>query len=336
MPAKYPGYSLERDGVTQGLLDRFQYCRQACRYFIDGWEPVGNGGVNVSLWFGTVWHRIMECVHQDAKGKILTFPLKPAGPMMTMLENVAFSVVDAALDEDLPQCFDAENTEEVEEAGQILKMMFPVFMRRYWKTDFACTWVGLEEKFSTPFAGFLLRGMRDGMCAKKPKMPGSRLVEYKTKSRIDADGLQATVLFDQQVHTYGLTSEIDHPGAIIGEVTYHLIRRPGERKGKKETDAEFIERLRKRIVSDPEHYFMRFNIPLTKKHKLRFRAELINRLGEFKAWLEGERPTYRSTGSCVGRNYTCPFVNVCGSEDPDKELEKTCVKREEVFPELDS
>ena len=66
-------YELERDGVTQGLLQKFMSCRMQTRIFLEGWslKSISSVGLN----FGSIIHGISERVYRDIMlRKIKTVP----------------------------------------------------------------------------------------------------------------------------------------------------------------------------------------------------------------------------------------------------------------------
>ena len=285
------GYSLEKDGTTQSLLNgAYCACTQAAAFYLDGWRSVGT---KASLSFGSLIHKGLE----DWYG---------AGMVEVNWEAwlEAYSVTQRA------KGADAAATEmDCALAGAVL----PAYCERYAKEDSKKEWIGVESKFDVRWNGYRLRGMCDGLFKSGKKRKTIALFETKTKGRIEVGAIEDALAYDFQNQFYMEANEagLGIPDAIK-RVLYNIIRRPGQKLGKNESLADFQARIAADIKKRPEHYFIRYEISYPQAERKKFREELLMKLQEFEAWLKGERPTYRNQGSCQ-RLWKCSYISACAS-----------------------
>jgi hypothetical protein len=147
-----------------------------------------------------------------------------------------------------------------------------------------------------------LRGRIDGVLSRNK---GIGIEENKTKSKIDVAFLQATIPSNIQVMFYAVCAELKY-GKPCLDVTYNVIRKPAERQKQKETDEEFIERIKENVKLQPTHYFYRFYYEFHKGQVDKWkREELIPALYSIYLW-------WRS----IEANPTNPWVDLNGNVNP--------------------
>lgn len=110
------------------------------------------------------------------------------------------------------------------------------------------------------------------------------LQENKTKGEIDQEGISKTINQNLQTMMYhialrDLLPATDHKR--ISGTLYNVIRRPlsdrfALRQGKKEQLKAFIERVGKKIASEPERHFFRWTVPVGDRHIQAFKTETFN------------------------------------------------------------
>ena len=133
--------------------------------------------------------------------------------------------------------------------------------------------------------------------------------------------------FDFQNLIYILADEIQYKESTQGTL-YNVVRKPQLKKGKTETLAEFCERVRDDVEKRPEWYFIRWEVPYTKKDKEHFTIELCQKIAAIKLAV-AQNSFYKHENSCTGQ-YTCEYLPACASNS-FANLEKS----DNVFPELD-
>ena len=260
----------EQDGITQSLLSSFMTCRE--RFWVRVVKGLkADSGFENSIEYGNMWH---ICEEHFAAGKDWRKPL-------------------------LQYCKDAANKYPTDQE-QVLKCyrcclaQFPVYTD-YWKAHYepnSRAPLLQEISFAVPYrlpSGRIvkMRGKWDSVEVKSDagKVIGIKLQENKTKGDIREADLQKQLTFDLQTLYYLVALERykatqvkegnkawDHP--IIG-IKYNVIRRPlsggrhsiSQHKATKskpeETLDQFYLRLQGLIKSEPEYFFMRWNVGIS-------------------------------------------------------------------------
>jgi hypothetical protein len=211
----------------------------------------------------------------------------------------------------------------------LLEAVMPEYFKFWGKNDFQkIKWVELEKKFRvpSPVAGLDLVGRIDGAYLARPKELWS--FESKTKSRIEEDDISQTLAFDLQNGVYQFALRHNHKIQPRGTL-YNIIRRPGQKQGKKENLKQFGARVRAEIQKDQRHFFIRFEVAVPKADAERFESELKMVLTEFINWHKDLLPTYRNTTACIQKYGPCKFLPLCANGEMS-----IYRKREVMFPEL--
>lgn len=306
-------YDIKRHGVTQGLLQMFIRCRQETANWILGLEPLRT---TQGLQFGTLAHIVLEKIY----GKGLEPSREDVFKALTYAQDCYLKERGGRVS--------AEEQNFIEENLGMLEVVLPRYFN-YYKKDFKkVKWAELEQMFRvpSPLEGVDIVGRIDGAfwLGKKELC----LQENKTKSRIEEETLTDSLVFDPQVMTY-IYALVKKYGVTPKHCLYNIIRRPGERQGKKENVHQFRKRVDERIRLEPEHYFVRYEISISKPDYNRFVESLRHKLKEFKMWLEEELPTYRNENACIQRFGPCKFLPLCANNE--RGLYR---QRADLFPEL--
>jgi hypothetical protein len=281
-------YNLTKIGITQSLLSAFQMCRMRFLLMINRWEPMEQ---SKNIAFGNLFHELLEKNYKRGK-PAASFTLK------------------AWTDEHLKKNKDrllAFKEDEVQKLAIVARVLCEEYLKVY-KDDFkTMDFTGIETLFAVQFHGYLLRGKKDGMYIDKKGV--RRTLEHKTKGRIVEETLQYMLPFDLQNLFYITAEELEKGVQVYGSL-YNIIRNPGHKPKKDETEKQFADRIRLLVQEDPAHFFIRYDVPYDAKEKARFRAELLHKLREVEGFLKGSVPLYRNENACT-IPYNCKFLRLC-------------------------
>lgn len=288
-------YSLEEDGITQGLIMCFLKCRVEFLLRLNYWGPLEEKKVFAN---GSITH--------DTLDKVYTFYNwhKRLPSVLKIRQWIT------EFDKDKPDWLPKANRGDIPRIKAVCFVVVTEYIRFY-KKDFE-KWdiIGAEDIFDFKWNGYRLRGKKD----LRYRINGEKwIMETKTMARIDEAELVDRISFDFQSHFYTFAEEEDDPSKEqVHGVVYNVVRNPGHKIGKNETLFTYCNRLRREIRKNPKHFFMRWSIPFTKLDKLEFRKELLYILKEIDGWLKGDLSTYRNYKNCVTR-FMCTFLRACAS-----------------------
>ncbi len=303
-------YSIER-GVSQSMILRWMRCKQECKYYVEGWRKPG---LSVAPWFGDYWHDISRIMYDSfRKGEFKGAPDEET-------RGKILSEASKTLMKTAKGCSSPEAMQDAEIMCIWAEVLLPAYCE-HWADDFKQgVWFGLESEFDVTWNGYRLKGRRDGLRWVKPKAKGTGrkkglwLLESKTKGRIEEGTLMDALDFDFQNEYYLTGSEVELAGEHeLKGVIYNIVRRPNQKVTKKDkTLKDYGLRIAADIEKRPDHYFMRFECPYSKKERNRFKTELLVKLQWFEKWLNGEFPTFRQECSCtMGRR--CDYLQACST-----------------------
>jgi hypothetical protein len=183
--------------------------------------------------------------------------------------------------------------EQVVHWTNVCERQFPVYVT-YWRKHpdvKNCTPLMQERVFDVPYklpSGRVarLRGKWDGVeQIGKGRSARIYLPEHKTKGDVNEAQLRNQLRFDLQTMFYFIAlggSGILANDATLAGVRYNVVRRPlsggknSIRQTQKETPAEFYARLAGLITAEPEWYFMRWLVEITKADVDRFKHEFLD------------------------------------------------------------
>lgn len=306
------GYSLQEDGLSQGLIQSYCGCPRRFLYRVNRWRKKK---INPGTLFGTIVHDVSDNIYSTGKSS----------------ENH----IDQWIDEVLIK----EN--QVNQFGEVqAAKAFAVLMEycSYYDSD------KRENKYGKPEEVFDLESGVHGIFAKRRgKIDGQFypnntdslwLLEKKTMARINEDDLMVYLNFDFQSLFYTVAKE-DLSGEEVKGILYDVIRNPGTKPKNGEDLLDYIDRIREDINSRPEHYFLRLEVPFSKKDKDYFVNEVQRKVKDifFKIKAcEKDKPYkvfYRNQSACRS-GFACDFLEACSTGNL-----KNYERLDTIFPELD-
>lgn len=288
-----PKYSLQIDGITQGLIMCYLKCRREFLLRLNEWGPQDEKPTFAN---GAITH--------DTLDKVYTFyQLHKKLPKVSVIRKWVM-----LYDQKNPTWLPKATLEEKRRIKEVCFVMVTEYIRFY-KKDFG-TWdlIGAEDIFDIKFHDYRLRGKKD----LRYRLHGSKFImETKTMARIDEGELVDKIAFDFQSSFYTFAEELEDPEPVVG-VLYNIVRNPGHKPGKDESLLKYCGRLRREVRKDPGHFFKRFHIMYSKLDKLEFKKELLYKLQEIEMYLNRELQTYKNEKNCVTR-FQCTFLRACAS-----------------------
>jgi len=246
-------WNLWEDGITQSALGLFLTCREQFRLtYMEGWEPQMS---SAALAFGIAFHDCLAQIMRKKKPtiqKVLdTHAHKQNLGDMTSAERETFDLI-------------------LGQVGIVLEKYLD-----FWEPqDSAREWLVNEEVFAvrhSPSGIFrpgpkpepyhvTLVGRWDGVFRDCDNY--LRLLETKTKSRIDEEGIQGSLQFDFQTMFYCLGIKLAYAKVPSG-ILYDVVRNPQLRQRKAETVTDFLLRIAQDIDERPAWYFKRWDVDIT-------------------------------------------------------------------------
>lgn len=294
-------WSPYQDGVSQSLVGCFRECREATRLkFVEGWTPMSN---SLAIEFGSCFHWALSQAYAKKK-------LPGAAFLKTVLEDY-HKVWLGTMN---PPITTAQQERQAQ-AYELARAVLPAYLNR-WEGDWTGSyklgnttvkpvkWTGLEQEFRIPCElpdgrTVILRGMRDGVfeCHKGKTW----LLETKTKALVDEEGIADILQVNFQVWLYLYSIFLETHDLPKG-VLYNVIRRPGLRQGVKEDTFQFMHRVQDDIEKRPDHYFIRWQMDVTKKELMHWvRAVLHPTLQDLCNWYDGSAPHYMNDNALMAK-----------------------------------
>ena len=296
-------YSLQNVGITQSLLSTWKTCRRKFLFSINRWERIEND----RFAYHSMMHYLLEVLYKMGNGKILP-------------------IIEEVNKYKLPG-----KPNEIETMKAVAQVMISSYAVHY-KKDFAeKRFESVEGKFSIKFGDYLLLGKKDGRF--RDKQGGRWHIEHKNYARIDEDFLMQHLSFDLQNMFYALADLIEFKKPLKG-VLYNIIHKPETRKER--STQELYQHLEKEVSKNPEHYFIRYEIPYALSEIEEFKRSLQFQLDEIDSTIGGCHADtelipvafYKNESACDGK-YRCPFLGACSTGN-------MCGYRQRkvLFPEL--
>lgn len=198
----------------------------------------------------------------------------------------------------------------------------------------------IEEKVEIEFMGFLFRGMIDLRFRPVPK-DGQWIMDHKSTSRLN---LAVTAGWDFRFQFMFYLWLIWKLGRDKVRGYYiNGIKKPELRQSKKESIAEFAERVRQDMVFEPQKYFYREKLIMTADAMENFEQHVlmpkIIRL-QMLTGSHGPTPAFAvahnmNTDACQMYNSTCPYIDLCryGYDSQSFNYEQGLHKHEELEEE---
>lgn len=238
-------------GITQTLLGHFLQCREQFRLrWLEGWRP---SETTEALDFGSAFHDCLAQVHQHGRS--------PRDAMTQYKRSIGIGKMTLRERQEL------EST-----LGQVL-ILLEAYQKEWSRFDSTTEWVAREKSFNFGFTvntsmlvnnptPVNLRGKWDGVFRSGKGCP-LRILETKTKSRIDEDGIQDSLPFDLQTMFYAYAAQCTF-GERVGGILYDVVRRPQLRQKQDESLPDFLARVAKDVELRRDFYFFRWDVSLGK------------------------------------------------------------------------
>jgi len=271
------------DGITQSLLSRFLVCRERFRLLVvEGLTEAD--AFNHRIEYGNMWHLCKE--HPiEWKDRLVQYTKSLCERYRTQQEQIQHFM-------------------------RICEMQYTVY-QSCWR-DLKSETLLAEEAFSSKYelpSGriVILRGKWDAVLkVKQGRKSVIYLGENKSKGEIVEQQIQRQLKFDLQTMIYlvALRKYAEKRKFALPEgVRYNVVRRPlsggkysiSQRKGRQtkkglvgaETPDQFYARLQGLIESDPEHFFMEWDVGISDQDMKRFEQRfLIPILEQLCDWWE--------------------------------------------------
>lgn len=300
-------YRIEK-GVTQSLLGTWVNCRQAARYYLDGWR---REETKETLAFGSLWHHLLEGLHDAIMHGDMT---------LEYVDDYCMSAVKSFRKRAAGWTSPVE-AQTMELVIAKAMALFSMYCRRY-AADFDATlWHEVESVFDVNWRGFRLRGRVDGIRRISKQRKLAWVLETKTMEQI-GKALEDMLTFDFQSLFY-VTAASQRMKRRAAGVIYNVVRRPAHKPKSGEPLPAYTLRLQALVEKDPEHFFKRFEVQFAPDDRRRFEDELEAKLRAFRAWVGAcDDPdkyaptcwTWRNERACRGRG-TCDWLDACSSGD---------------------
>lgn len=299
-------YNILTDGITQSQIMNYMKCR---RYFylslIRGWtEEI----LNKSIVLGICFHRCLELWYANLDEAI-------------DLDHMVDHVLEEYQAENEIDTWTLQQRQDFEEVAARLHPLFPAYVTYWQKEDAKFKWDSLEHVFKVLLPITLrngekveipITGMIDGLITEGPKK--RRVMDHKTKGRVNMGGITNTLLFDFQMNMYlwAANREFTDGRQRYNGIIYNLIHTSGLKQ-----TATGPQGLHDRIAEDvgkhPYKYFNRLEKTITKKQESEFQAKLVEIVTEIANFvlLKGGKEDNRFLGRCLTLYGQCELLGIC-------------------------
>lgn len=309
IPLKVPSdYSLSEIGMTQSLLSNFCLCEQRFVYAVNKWKPKKSSS---ALVFGSLIHELLDKTY-------------------TLYDRHKKIALSTQIDNWIELFFEEEKVVGIQpDEIEFMKTKAYIMITNYilhWKADFGgkkfeqiektdsvMLDAGKEiENDNTHDIDVLFRFKKDGLYL--DKQHDRWIMESKCYSRIEEEVMAKTLLMDFQNLTYTLT-EIELNQKPVKGVLRNILRNPGNKLNATDNLKTFADRLDKEMKKKPDYYFMRYEIPYSKKDIETFKQSFFKLLCRLNAFIlknlsqKGGTPE-RNYCACEGK-YLCPYIDAC-------------------------
>ena len=290
-------------GITQSMLGAFLVCRERFRIkYIEGLSPTPS--FRHQLEYGNMWHLCEEAISNS--GYSTVDDVLKGEPWQFRLITYAHKLKSRY----------PLQAEQIRHWYNVCKVQFPIYVKHYAKDKDQKQRKPLlsEETFKVPYrlpSGRIvwLRGRWDEIdlfgTKRKPEL---YLWENKTKGDVDEQATDNQLTFDLQTMTYvvALWEELEQDSAdnsLLGwdygqlrGFWYNVVRRPlsggvGSIRPHKETKTKpaetmehFYDRLAVIIEENPEKFFYRWKVRISKVDVDKFKREFLDPILEQLCW----------------------------------------------------
>lgn len=242
-PLWNPLLGITQTGLTQFVGNEEEFAVN----YVEGWSP---NKFREALEFGNLFHLCCEFQGKDSP------------------EMIAKKCCDAYVKSRKINNNDREY-QKLQEMVGVIRTLFPLYVKKYAAYDKQIRWISREKPFSVPYQfkdydgktrTINLVGKRDGVY--RDSSGSLNLFETKTKSDINTEAIRDGLRADFQTLFYLLALKLE-TGTGPKQVLYNVVRRPGQKFGKKDTFKTFLDRVEKDIRSRPKHYYGRWRVTLS-------------------------------------------------------------------------
>lgn len=307
-------YDPRKHGVRQSMLSQWMTCRELARLnVVHGWRTAG---ASVPFIYGTLSHGVIKGVYRGLRdGRISELKNVHDGMAIFMHESEQEWLAEVKT----PTT--AQNDIK-EDSCAILMKKLPFYFSKWWEEDTRVKWSMVEDKFMIPME------MADGEIV--PLIgtfdatfltPGNDLWLFETKNKARwPENIGTFLPLDLQVGIYLTALEKVYKKTPVG-VRYNLLRRPGEKRKKEESMADFSDRIAANVQKDPDHYFQRLEIELTKSERDEHVTRTYYLVEQFYEWWKETmlHPNVRdlmwNSGACENKYGVCSMLDACANSD---------------------
>jgi len=278
-----------------------------------GWKPLT---IKLPLLYGSLSHKCLEYFFAPMReGKIRKKP--PSKKQV----KVALWILEEMWHRENPRAT-AQTLQDAELTMALLEAVIPAYFQ-YWWDDFTDRiWHQVEDEFRIPYElpdGKMtyIHGYRDAVFSLKKRKDEHWLQETKNKGRWNDEALFDILPRDFQLWVY-LWSYWKETGIIPKGTEYNLLRRPQLRQKKTESLPQFAQRCAEDVKARPEFYFVRIEVPVTKKELMEFEEKVLKaRITTFYDWWRGATPHYLNDSACENKYGMCDYNQLCaGNKAP--------------------
>jgi hypothetical protein len=323
-------WSLERDGVTQSMLNKFMTCKEQFRLsYVEAYRGKSKGST-LALEFGSCFHDILDMVYSWSKTANL--PVVFAEGFEQGIRPICKQAVQIYRKHKYDAIKDKlEDMEEFEFSLECAETILPTYFK-FWEHDFDDgEWVALEEVFDVVYnylpIPIRVRGKFDGV----KRINGQLwLFETKTKGTVNETQIGYQLPFNLQVMLYCWAIYMKYGEYPVG-VIYNLIKRPAHRGRKDESKRDLARRIGLDVYQDREAYFSRLNGSIhSSEIKEWMERDFHPIMAELYKWCTDDKTSYRNSSACIQGWGACPMLEICGTG-----ATHNYIQRERLFEELD-
>jgi len=307
---KQETYDPRIHGIRQSNLQSWMACREMARLsVIRGYASIFSG---MPLVYGSLSHGVLKQVYRNMRDSTLKNP-SALIHFPTLIEES-----ERELMKEHPNA-PSSLLETKEEACAILAGTLPTYFKHWWKEDMSVKWGMVEDKFALPMVmpdgeRVILTGTFDATFHHRG---GTWLFETKNKARW-SQKIGLLLPLDLQLGIYLTVMERLYKVRPTG-VRYNLMRRPGEKRKKKESLFDYACRIRDNAEKDPAHYFERIEMELLKSEHEEHVFRTTRLVQEFYLWWKNEphdkRDLMWNSGSCETKYGECHYLDLCANND---------------------
>lgn len=262
-------WDLHIHGITPSAMAMFLRCRrQFWLRYVQGWESTL---VKYHFEFGNMVHYVLDHIY---------------GSGMNPTTKLINKLVEHYLAETMP--WNHRQKDEVILWGRIACAVLPSYFSFWEKKDRLLNWKFTEKEFRVPFrlsndCSIDIRGKIDGVVRSGKSIA---IFDTKCKSKVVDTDILDLLRVDLQMMVYSWA--IQHK-SLLGKppnsIIYNTIKRPGHKRGKKESETGFVRRIASEVAKKPSQFFQRFRYDLAEDDLVNFErnqlTSIIRQLQEY-------------------------------------------------------